>query len=156
MNAIYLSIGTNLGDKETNIERALILLSEKVRITKRSSIYETAPVGYTDQPWFLNIVTEARTHLSPQTLLQFTQSIEHKMKRVKTIINGPRIIDIDILLYNEENINEENLIIPHPRMVTRAFVMIPLHEIAPELIITGKSIRDLIGNLKGEEIHKRI
>lgn len=155
MSRIYLSLGSNLGDRENNIEAALRLLQEKVRLVKRSSFYETEPVGFKDQPWFLNIAAECETDLSPLPLLQFTQGIEHQMKRVKTFVNGPRIIDIDILLYENENIKTEALTIPHPRMLERAFVLFPLYEISPNLIVSGRSIGSVLDTLKGEEIHKR-
>lgn len=155
MSKIYLSLGTNLGDKEENLENALRLLSEKVKILKTSSLYETEPVGFTDQPWFLNMVLEGDTGLSPSDLLSFTKSIEGEMKRIKTIVNGPRIIDVDILLYDEEKIETEDLMIPHPRMMGRAFVMVPLYEIAPNLIIFGNSIHNIMANFNGEKISKR-
>lgn len=156
MNKIYLSLGTNLGDKKDNLEQALKLLSHKVKILKISSYYETEPVGFKDQPWFLNIVVEGETNLLPSELLIFTQSIEHEMKRVKTIVNGPRIIDVDILLYEDEKVETEDLVIPHPRMKERAFVMVPLAEISPDIIIQGEKISHILKNLKGEKIHKVI
>lgn len=154
MSKIYLSLGTNLGDKKGNLEHAVMLLSEKVIVVKVSSFYETEPVGYKDQPWFMNIVVEGTTDLPPEDLLAFTQSIEHEMKRVKTIVNGPRIIDVDILLYENVKINTETLTIPHPRMKERAFVMYPLFEIAPDLLIEGKSLKSMMENFKGEEISR--
>lgn len=155
MSRIFLGIGTNLGDKENNFERALNLLSEKVKILKRSSYYETEPVGYKDQPWFLNMVIEGETDLSPENLLLFIKGIESEMKRVKTIVNGPRIIDVDILLYEDKIIQTENLAIPHPRMLLRAFVMVPLFEIAPDIVISGRNIKEIMSEFEGEEIHKR-
>lgn len=154
MSKIYLSLGTNLGNKKENLTYAVQLLSEKINILKTSSFYETEPVGYKDQPWFMNIVVEGTTHLSPEDLLVFTQSIEQAMKRVKTIVNGPRIIDVDILLYESVKINTETLIIPHPRMTERAFVMYPLFEISPDLIIDGKSLKNMMESFKGEEIKR--
>ncbi|MEA5096683.1 MAG: 2-amino-4-hydroxy-6-hydroxymethyldihydropteridine diphosphokinase [Sedimentibacter saalensis] len=154
MSKIYLSLGTNLGNKKENLTYAVQLLSEKIDILKTSSFYETEPVGYKDQPWFMNIVVEGTTHLSPEDLLVFTQSIEQAMKRVKTIVNGPRIIDVDILLYESVKINTETLIIPHPRMTERAFVMYPLFEISPDLIIDGKSLKNMMESFKGEEIKR--
>lgn len=154
MSKIYLSLGTNLGNTKENLTHAVQLLSEKINILKTSSFYETEPVGYKDQPWFMNIVVEGTTHLSPEDLLVFTQSIEQAMKRVKTIVNGPRIIDVDILLYEDVKINTETLIIPHPRMTERAFVMYPLFEISPDLLIEGKSLKNIMENFKGEEIKR--
>ncbi|WP_019230021.1 2-amino-4-hydroxy-6-hydroxymethyldihydropteridine diphosphokinase [Sedimentibacter sp. B4] len=154
MSKIYLSLGTNLGNTKENLTHAVQLLSEKINILKTSSFYETEPVGYKDQPWFMNIVVEGTTHLSPEDLLVFTQSIEQAMKRVKTIVNGPRIIDVDILLYEDVKLNTETLIIPHPRMTERAFVMYPLFEISPDLLIEGKSLKNIMENFKGEEIKR--
>ncbi|SHH67004.1 2-amino-4-hydroxy-6-hydroxymethyldihydropteridinediphosphokinase [Sporobacter termitidis DSM 10068] len=156
MNRVFFSLGSNLGDTEANIKEALRLLSEKVRVVRVSSFYETEPVGYKDQPWFLNIAAEGATSLSPEELLQFTQSIERQMKRVKTIVNGPRSIDVDILLFNDDMIKTETLTIPHPRMLERAFVLVPLYEIAPGLILDGRYIKDHLDGLKGEKIRKRL
>ena len=155
MSKIYLSLGTNLGEKESNFEQALRLLSKEVKILKKSSLYETEPVGFKDQPWFLNMVIEGDTDLSAGDLLCFTKSIEREMKRIKTIVNGPRIIDVDILLYDDEKIETEDLIIPHLRMLERAFVMVPLYEISSDLIVSGKSIKDIMGNFIGEKIFKK-
>jgi 2-amino-4-hydroxy-6-hydroxymethyldihydropteridine diphosphokinase len=155
MSRVYLGLGTNLGDTESNLDRALRSLSEKITILKKSSLYETEPVGFKDQPWFLNMVAEAETDLSPSGLLGVTQGIERDMKRVRTIINGPRIIDIDILLYGDEHIDAEGLTIPHPRMQERAFVMVPLLEISPGLVISGKSIKEIMADFSGEKIRKR-
>lgn len=154
MSKIYLSLGTNLGEKKSNLDQAIEMLKDKVKILKKSSYYETEPVGYSHQPWFLNLVLEGETDLSPIELLAFTQSIEKEMKRVKTIVNGPRIIDVDILLYQDEEIESENLILPHPRMKERAFVILPLNEIAPSLTIQGEEIGDILHNLKKEKINK--
>lgn len=155
MNKIFLSLGTNLGDKEANLETALLLLSEKVDILKKSSYYETEPVGYNDQPWFLNMVIEGETELCAKDTLLLIKAIENKMKRIKIVLNGPRIIDIDILIFGNEKIETEELTIPHPRMLLRAFVMVPLFEIAPDIEISGRKIKDIIGNLEGEKICKR-
>ncbi|HZX21011.1 MAG TPA: 2-amino-4-hydroxy-6-hydroxymethyldihydropteridine diphosphokinase [Clostridia bacterium] len=155
MNKIYLSLGSNIGDTKSNLDRAIESLGEKINILNRSSYYETEPVGYKDQDWFLNIVLEGETGLGPQELLRFTQGIESKMKRKKTIRFGPRIIDIDILLYGQIQLQTEDLIIPHPRMFERAFVMVPLYEIAPNLMIEGKKIREIINELEGEQVYKK-
>lgn len=151
MSRIYLSLGTNLGEKEKNIEHALRLLSKKIKIRKISSFYETEPVGFKDQPWFLNLVLEGDTNLSPEELLRFAKGIESEMKRVKTRVNGPRIIDVDILLYDDEKIETEELTVPHPRMLQRAFVMVPLCEISPGLMISGQSIKDIMKGFTGEK-----
>ncbi|WP_029452326.1 2-amino-4-hydroxy-6-hydroxymethyldihydropteridine diphosphokinase [Clostridium algidicarnis] len=156
MNKIYLGLGSNIGDTKKNIETAISMLSKKVNIKDKSSYYETEPVGFKDQPWFLNIVIEGETNLTIEELLNFTQSVESDMKRVKTFLNGPRIIDVDILLYNDANIVSERLSVPHPRMHERAFVMVPLFELSKDLIINDISIEDIIKKLKGKETIKRV
>lgn len=154
MKRVYLSLGSNIGDTKRNIEKALSLLGEKMEIRKISSYYETEPVGYADQDWFLNIAAEAYTDLEPYELLQVTQGIENEMKRVKTIRNGPRIIDIDILLYEGFASTDEILTVPHPRMKERAFVTVPLYEIAPDLEIDGVKLSSILEFLDGEQIRK--
>ena len=119
-------------------------------ITK-SSYYETEPVGYEDQDWFLNGVIQIETTLEPKKLLEFCQSIEKQLKRKRIIRWGPRTIDVDILLYEHYNSDEEILTLPHPRMKERAFVMIPLFEIAPDLIINGIPISKIVKGLDGVE-----
>ncbi|SUY46033.1 2-amino-4-hydroxy-6-hydroxymethyldihydropteridinepyrophosphokinase [Clostridium putrefaciens] len=156
MNKIYLGLGSNIGDTKINIETAISLLSKKINIKDKSSYYETEPVGFKDQPWFLNIVIEGETDLRVEELLNFTQSVENDMKRVKTFLNGPRIIDVDILLYNDVNIVSERLNVPHPRMHERAFVMVPLFELSKDLRINNMLIQDIIKNLKGKETIKRV
>lgn len=132
MNKVYLSLGTNIGDREHNLKLAAQMLDENPGIDVKaiSSIYETAPVGYVDQPSFFNIAIFLETSLSALECLQVCQSIENELGRVREIRWGPRIIDLDILLFNNENIEVENLIVPHPRMFERAFVLVPLLEIA--------------------------
>jgi 2-amino-4-hydroxy-6-hydroxymethyldihydropteridine diphosphokinase len=131
---IYLSLGSNLGNRAANLERAIEALSEiGVRVLRRSSIYETEPVDFLAQPWFLNCVVEAETSLGPRQLLEGLQSIEHKLGSRKLVPRGPRIIDLDVLFYGAEIIREAGLEIPHPRLTERRFVLVPLAEIAPEL-----------------------
>ena len=134
MNKVYLSLGTNIGDREQNLKFAVQLLKSNpaVCINVVSSIYETAPIGYTDQPAFLNIALEITTTYSALDTLQLCQSVENELGRVREIRWGPRIIDLDILLYNNDNIEVENLTVPHPRMFERAFVLVPLLEIAKQ------------------------
>lgn len=154
MKRIYLSLGSNIGNSRKNLEDALDRLRAKIDIIKISSYYETEPVGYADQDWFLNIAVEAMTSLSPEELLTFCQEIETDMKRVKIIRFGPRNIDVDILLYEDFSSKEEHLTIPHPRMKERAFVMVPLCEIAPDLVIDGEDIKTIVDHLEGEQIRK--
>ena len=132
MNDVYLSIGTNIGDRKRNLQEAVRLLTEAegIKVIRVSSIYETAPVGYLDQDAFLNIAVYVKTVKSADEMLVTCQSIEQELGRVRLIRWGPRSIDLDILLYNQENIESEQLIVPHARMYERAFVLVPLMEIA--------------------------
>ncbi|MBF7096954.1 2-amino-4-hydroxy-6-hydroxymethyldihydropteridine diphosphokinase [Alkalibacter mobilis] len=154
MKRVYLSLGSNMGDTRKNLMEAMELLREKVHIDEISSFYRTEPVGYKDQDWFLNVVITGETSLEPMDLLEFCQSIEKEMKRVKTIRFGPRIIDVDILLYEGYESDDENLTVPHPRMKERAFVMIPLAEIAPEVLVGRESVIEIVNRLDGEAIEK--
>jgi 2-amino-4-hydroxy-6-hydroxymethyldihydropteridine diphosphokinase len=131
---IYLSLGSNLGDRAANLERAIAGLSQiGVGALRRSSIYETEPVDFLAQPWFLNCVVEAETSLAPRQLLEELQAIERSFGSKKVIPRGPRIIDLDILFYGEDVIQEDRVEIPHPRLADRRFVLVPLAELAPEL-----------------------
>ena len=134
MNQVYLSIGTNIGERAQNLQQAvrLLMTQKDVSVKQVSSIYETAAVGYTEQADFLNIAVHVETVLSPEEMLTVCQHIENELGRVREFRWGPRIIDLDILLYNEENIQTEQLIVPHPRMYERAFVLVPLQELASE------------------------
>lgn len=134
MAKAFLSIGTNIGERLDNLNNALkgIADSDKNKITKVSSVYETDAVGYEDQAAFLNIVAEIETDFAPVELLDFCLALELELGRVRLFKWGPRLIDIDILLYEDVKIDTEKLKIPHPYMKERAFVMIPLLEISPE------------------------
>lgn len=135
MNVAYISIGSNIGDRLLHLTGAVQALhSQKyVKVLDVSSIYETAPVGYIEQADFLNIVIYIETALSAHDLLLACQEIENELGRVREVRWGPRTVDLDILLYNDDHVVTENLVIPHPRMHERAFVLIPLLEIAPTL-----------------------
>ena len=134
MAIVYLGLGSNLGNRENNIRLALEQLKQcQIAVQKISSIIETEPVGGLRQDKFLNAVCEAQTPLTPFDLIKTLKSIETNLGRTPTVRNGPRPIDIDILLYNNVMINTSELAIPHPRMTKRDFVMIPLQEIAPDL-----------------------
>lgn len=157
MNLSYIALGTNIEPREDYLKQALELLAnhEDITIDKQSSIYETAPVGYLDQAHFLNMVIRIQTSLNPIQLLDACQEIERQLGRERTIHNGPRTIDLDILAYNKENIQTDRLTIPHPRMGDRAFVLVPLGEIAPDLSIpfnNGPSlVNDLLNDLPNED-----
>jgi 2-amino-4-hydroxy-6-hydroxymethyldihydropteridine diphosphokinase len=131
----FLGLGSNLGDRRRNLRRAIALLEGSgAKILARSSLYQTQPVGYDDQPWFINQVIEVESDLAPRELLGLLQSIEKKMGRTKTLPNGPRLIDLDILLAEDTILDTPDLTIPHPRMAARNFVLVPLNEIAPDVI----------------------
>jgi len=132
---IYLSLGSNLGDRASHLERAIEALPEiGVRVLRRSSIYETEPVDFHAQPWFLNCVIEAETLLEPRQLLEGLQAIERQLGSKKVVPRGPRIIDLDVLFYDTAVIHEAGVEIPHPRLAERRFVLVPLVEIAPKLL----------------------
>ncbi|WP_068675790.1 2-amino-4-hydroxy-6-hydroxymethyldihydropteridine diphosphokinase [Oceanobacillus sp. Castelsardo] len=156
MNKAYLSLGTNIEPRIDYLNDALELLEESgdISIKDKSSIYETAPVGYTEQSDFLNIVIGITTSLSSMELLKYCQSIEGRLGRKREIRFGPRTIDLDILTYNNENSTVEELLIPHPRMHERAFVLIPLQEIAPNFRIPtwNQHAGDLLNKLQESDI----
>jgi 2-amino-4-hydroxy-6-hydroxymethyldihydropteridine diphosphokinase len=131
---IYLSLGSNLGDRLANLESAITALSnDGVSVLRRSSLYETEPVDFLSQPWFLNCVVEGETQLAPLELLHALQGIERKLGSKKLVPKGPRIIDLDILFYGATSIHTEEIEIPHPRLSQRRFVLVPLAELAPML-----------------------
>src|SRR5689334_8064880 len=132
-HTIYLGLGSNQGDRRGNLAAALQHLREVINIQAISSVYETEPIGYLDQPRFLNMVCSGKTWLPAEELLTYVKAIEVTLGRQPTFRNGPRAIDIDILLYDDIQLEQENLVIPHPRMTERAFVLVPLAEIAPDV-----------------------
>ena len=131
---IYLSLGSNLGDRAANLDGAIAALpGGDVRVLRRSSFYETEPVDFLEQPWFLNCAVEAETSHSPVQLLGALQGIERMFRSKKLVPRGPRIIDLDILFYGVSVIHAEGIEIPHPRMANRRFVLVPMAELAPGL-----------------------
>ena len=154
-NISYLSIGSNLGDRLDTFQRAFQLLTEnlQVELIACSSLYETDPVGYTDQDCFLNAVFKVKTDLKPEDLLQTCNDIEQELGRKREVRWGPRTLDLDILLYNHENIETEILSIPHPRLHERAFVIVPLMEVDPDIRLPkmNTSLSDLLEKIPDKE-----
>ena len=160
MSKAYLGIGTNIGNREENLKNALISLNllPLTKVTAISKVYETEPVGYADQNDFLNIAVEIETELTAQNLLGACLGIEAGLGRIREIKNGPRIIDVDLLLYDNEEYNTPTLVLPHPRMFERDFVLQPLLDInfnnplfdrkRAQNLLTGKGIKEYSYNLK--------
>lgn len=150
---VYLSLGSNLGDRRANLKEALRLLGESLEIASVSSVYDTEPVGVGEQPRFLNLVCRVNTDIGPMQLLSLIKGIESSMGRDLSLRNAPRVIDIDIILYGDTIMESPELIIPHPRMRERAFVLVPFAEIAPEVVhpITGERIDDLATRVEGRD-----
>jgi 2-amino-4-hydroxy-6-hydroxymethyldihydropteridine diphosphokinase len=147
MKTAYLGLGSNIGDREQNLKDALAkLAAPDLRVARLSSVYETEPVGFTAQRWFLNLVVEIETELFPLQLLSRIAKIEQALGRARTVKNGPRTLDVDILLYGRAVVRSAKLEIPHPRMAERRFVLAPLAELAPELRhpVTHRSIRAML------------
>ena len=150
---IVLGLGTNVGDRQQNLARALQILKEEyeVEVKAVSSIYETAPFGVTDQADFLNMTAVIATELSPGELLKACLDVEQAMGRVRGRRWGPRIIDIDLLLYDDVNMAAPDLTLPHPGILQRGFVLIPLREIAPGLLLSdGRTVAEAAEDFSGE------
>ncbi|RIN25119.1 2-amino-4-hydroxy-6-hydroxymethyldihydropteridine diphosphokinase [Mammaliicoccus vitulinus] len=150
MHTAYLGLGSNMGDRELQLVEAIKLLNEVegIEVTQESPIYETKPIGYTEQPDFLNMCIEISTELESSELLKVCMMVEQQLHRVRVERWGPRTIDIDILLYDQSVIQSPDLEVPHPRMTERAFVMVPLNDIASNVVepISKKYIWELLLN----------
>jgi 2-amino-4-hydroxy-6-hydroxymethyldihydropteridine diphosphokinase len=149
-----LGLGSNIGDRVGNIEEAIERLTADGTITvvARSRFYRTAPWGVTDQDWFVNACIAVRTNVSPHELLHRCQAVENDMARVRTRRWGPRNIDVDVLTYRDVKLDEPDLIVPHPRIAERAFVLVPLKDVAPELKIAGASLDELLSKLDASDV----
>ncbi len=156
MSQIYLSLGTNLGDRHYNLQEAVRRLGEGMTVTAVSSVYETEPWGETNQPQFLNICLSAITPYSLRETFAFTQQIEKELGREKTYRWGPRLIDIDILFYSDQIVEDDDLIIPHKSLTERAFVLAPLADIAPdwEHPVTGQSVVEMLTAVHTSDVHR--
>ncbi len=160
MAIVYAGLGSNLGNKSDNIKKALDMLdmADNVSVLAVSSLYETEPEGYEDQDWFLNAAAQLKTTLSPVGLLKLFKEIEQAIGRQKSVKWGPREIDLDLLLYDELSFESPDLVVPHPRMHERAFVLAPLAEIAEDVLhpVLDKTIGILLAELQTAKSVKRI
>ena len=158
MSRAYIALGGNVGDSRAILDRAVAMLCDgpDVRLLARSSDYRTAPWGVTDQAPFINLCIAVETSLAPHPLLARAHEVERALGRDRTREQrwGPRSADIDIITYDGVSLNDKDLIVPHPRLFERAFVLIPLAEIAPDLIVAGTRIADAATRFKDEKIEK--
>jgi 2-amino-4-hydroxy-6-hydroxymethyldihydropteridine diphosphokinase len=156
LSTAYISIGSNLGDRLEYMREAIRKMrqSKEIEIRKASSVYETQPTDYKDQPWFLNMVLEFETVLEPLNLLELLLGIENQMGRKRSQRYAPRNIDLDLLLYEDMVLNSDKLTLPHPRMHQRRFVLVPLAEIAPTIVhpLLKKSVERLLGDLSTDSV----
>ena len=154
MTVAYLALGGNVGDRAANLSHALAMLPQRgVRVLEISHVYETDPVGYADQPPYLNAACRVETALSPRELLAAVKAVEAEVGRTPTFPNGPREIDVDIILFGDEIVEEEDLVIPHPRMAERAFVLVPLADVAADAVhpALGVTVTELLTEVDGRD-----
>ncbi len=160
MYKIFLGLGTNIGDRKSNLEKAVESLAKAgINVEKMSGIYETEPIGVKDQDWFYNMVVKGQASLTPEELLKTVKNIEKELGRTSTIKWGPRVIDIDLLLYDDLKIDKNvegvgSLKLPHPQLKNRAFVIKPLLEIEPEAKIDGEPIKKYLSKVKDQKVRR--
>ena len=149
-----IGLGSNLGDKADNIRRAIALLTAEgdIALVQTSRLYRSAPWGVLDQDWFVNAVIAVATALQPHALLERCLAVEQTMKRVRGERWGPRVIDVDVLTYRDVRADEPNLVLPHPRITERAFVLVPLSEIAPGIELGGQGLAHWLGEVDASEV----
>ena len=152
----YIGLGGNVGDVFANMKTAIKSLNEhpKISVKSISNVYKTPPWGIEDQDWFLNACASVETSLSAQELLAACLEAEKMLKRVRNLRWGPRTIDLDVLVFGEEVIAEDNLQVPHPRIQERAFVLMPIADIAPDMLLHGKTISHWLETIDASEIQK--
>jgi len=154
-HTVYLALGSNLGNRLSNLKQAVAAFSPQMEVKARSHVYETPPWGYEDQPRFLNQVIKVKTYLEPEPLFKHIKRLEVALGRKISFQNGPRLIDIDLLFYDDLILNTTSLVIPHPRLHERGFVLLPLMDIDPDLVhpVNKKSVREMaaLSNIEGIE-----
>ena len=155
-HTVYIALGTNLGDRLVNLQAAIKAISPELQVLAESHVYETPPWGYEDQPAFLNMVIKAETKLDPESLLNYLKQLEIELGREQNFRWGPRLIDLDILFYDDLTLDSPPLVIPHPRLHERAFVLVPLADIAPDFIhpVLDQSVRELLAQVNTEGIER--
>jgi len=153
-HVVYIALGTNLGERAANLRAAIESLLPKVSVLAKSHVYETPPWGYEDQPAFLNMVIRAETNLEPGALLKYLKQLEVKLGRESNFRWGPRLIDLDILFYDDLVVDTPPLVIPHPRLHERAFVLVPLADVASDMIhpVLERSVREILAGIDTQGI----
>jgi len=153
-HTVYIALGSNLNDRYANLQAAIQALAQRINVLQLSPIYETAPWGYTDQPDFLNMVLQAETDLSPDQLMVVLKDLEVRLGRRATFKNGPRVIDLDLIFYDDLVLENAELTIPHAGLADRAFVLVPLADLAPDLIhpVHNKTVREILSGVDVQSV----